>query len=66
MPTWCLNRLTLSGPDANTSTLEDAEVEIDAPPKHGFGEPCTSNLQCESGLCILVGTSGQWQFRHVR
>jgi hypothetical protein len=46
--------------DANTSTFEDSGVpEIDAPPKNDFGEPCTSNAQCESGLCILVGTSGQ-------
>ena len=46
--------------DANTSTFEDAALpEVDAPMKNGFGEPCTSNQQCESGLCILVGTSGQ-------
>src|SRR5690606_6792617 len=44
-------------PDTNVSTFEDAG--IDAPPKNGFGEPCTTNLDCESGLCILVGTSGQ-------
>jgi hypothetical protein len=43
--------------DSGVSTFEDAAV--DAPPKNGFGEPCTSNMQCESGLCILVGTSGQ-------
>ena len=45
------------GADTNVSTFEDAG--IDAPPKNGFGEPCTSNMDCESGLCILVGTSGQ-------
>src|SRR4051812_3431056 len=47
-------------PDGNTSTFEDApEAPVDAPPKNDFGEPCTKNDQCESGLCILVGTSGQ-------
>lgn len=46
--------------DANTSgPMEDAGVAVDAPPKHDFGEPCTDNQQCESGLCIFVGTSGQ-------
>ncbi|HEY5944853.1 MAG TPA: hypothetical protein VIV40_05150, partial [Kofleriaceae bacterium] len=45
--------------DANTSTYEDSGSEVDAPAKNGFGEPCTSNAQCDSGLCILVGTSGQ-------
>lgn len=43
--------------DASVSTFEDAA--IDAPPKHDFGEPCADNADCESGLCILVGTSGQ-------
>jgi hypothetical protein len=27
-------------------------------PKRGFGEPCTDRAQCDSNLCILVGTSG--------
>jgi hypothetical protein len=47
--------------DANTSTIEDASVvvPVDAMPKNDFGEACTSNAQCESGLCILVGTHGQ-------
>ncbi|MBA3538520.1 MAG: hypothetical protein H0T79_02725, partial [Deltaproteobacteria bacterium] len=31
----------------------------DGPPLQGFGEGCTTNAQCESNLCILVGTSGQ-------
>ena len=38
----------------------DAPVDvIDAPPGKGFGEPCTDNAQCESQLCIFVGTGGQ-------
>jgi hypothetical protein len=51
------NKGGVADQDANTSTFEDAPA--DAPDKNGFGEPCTSNQQCESGLCILVGTSGQ-------
>src|SRR6478735_2720950 len=43
----------------NTSTFEDAAVLVDAMPKNDFGEACTTNAQCESGLCILVGTHGQ-------
>src|SRR5690242_6112146 len=45
--------------DANMSTIDDASISPDAPPKKGFGEPCTGNAQCDSGLCILVGTHGQ-------
>jgi hypothetical protein len=36
-----------------------ADAPPDGPPKKGFGEPCTDNMQCDSGLCILVGTTGQ-------
>jgi hypothetical protein len=56
----CASGKSGTQPDGNSTIYEDASVpDIDAPPKHGFGEPCTSNMQCESGLCILVGTSGQ-------
>jgi hypothetical protein len=30
----------------------------DAMPLKGFGEPCTDRSECESNICILVGTSG--------
>ncbi|MGN6110365.1 MAG: hypothetical protein ACTHU0_35000 [Kofleriaceae bacterium] len=36
-----------------------ADAPPDGPPKKGFSEPCIDNGQCESNLCILVGTSGQ-------
>src|SRR5689334_17664100 len=40
----------------------DAPPAVDAgpdgPPLRGFGEPCTDRDQCESNLCILVGSSG--------
>ncbi len=39
----------------------DAGPVPDAPPdaaKRGFGESCTDKGQCESDICILVGTSG--------
>src|SRR5262245_16112439 len=51
--------------DPQSGTCVDAAVDPtpdgppDAPPGAGFGEPCTDNHQCESGICILVGTSGQ-------
>ena len=38
--------------------VTDATVEIDGP-KSGFGEACTDSMMCDSGICILVGTSGQ-------
>ena len=47
------------GGDDGGVTIDDAPIEIDAGPKNDFGEPCTDNDDCESGLCILVGTSGQ-------
>jgi hypothetical protein len=31
----------------------------DGPPLRGFGEPCTDKAQCQSNICIQVGTSGQ-------
>src|SRR5262245_41602148 len=45
-------------PDGGGSS-DDATSTPDTPPLNGFGEPCTDNHQCDSGLCILVGTSGQ-------
>lgn len=36
-----------------------ADAPPDGPPLAGFGEPCSDNAQCESQLCILVGTTGQ-------
>lgn len=46
------------GPCLLDATPADA-TEIDAPPGREFGEACTDNAQCDSNLCILVGTSGQ-------
>jgi hypothetical protein len=40
----------------------DASVPGDASPdgpNFGFGEPCADNRDCASGLCLLVGSSGQ-------
>jgi hypothetical protein len=40
---------------------EDAPVVVDAIPDamlKGFGEPCTDSHQCQSDICILVGTGG--------
>lgn len=52
--------------DPNVETCDgDAGVDAtttDAPPDgpaKGFGEACTDGMQCESQICILVGTSGQ-------
>ncbi|MBA3398282.1 MAG: hypothetical protein H0T89_36990, partial [Deltaproteobacteria bacterium] len=46
-----------------TNCAADAGPEADAPPDgpplKGFGEACSDGKQCESNLCILVGTSGQ-------
>ena len=36
----------------------DAAVAPDAMPLKGFGEPCTDRSECESNICILVGTGG--------
>src|SRR5688572_8221147 len=47
---------------------DDADVEIDAavdaieldgPPLRTFGEPCLDNDECESTICIFVGTGGR-------
>jgi hypothetical protein len=49
--------------DAPGPTPDAADVLYDAgpdaPPLLGFGEPCTDRDQCQSNLCILIGTSGQ-------
>src|SRR5512147_2307195 len=53
------------GPDCDPTTMT-CDV-VDAPPiptepdadLNDFGEPCIDNAQCDSHLCILVGTSGQ-------
>jgi hypothetical protein len=34
------------------------EASVDGAPKRGFGEECTDRDQCESDLCVHVGTSG--------
>jgi hypothetical protein len=48
--------------DPQTQICVDAapgdDAAPDGPPGRGFGEPCTDRSQCESNLCILVGTSG--------
>ncbi|HEU0033874.1 MAG TPA: collagen-like protein [Kofleriaceae bacterium] len=53
--------------DPATETCVDAPVAVDGPiadappdgpPKRGFGEPCTDRAQCDSNLCIVIGTSG--------
>jgi hypothetical protein len=36
-----------------------ADAAVDAAPGLGFGEPCTGNRECESGVCIFVGTGGR-------
>jgi hypothetical protein len=47
---------------ATTNCDVDAAIAVDAgpdgPPLHGFGEPCGDRHDCDSNLCILVGTSG--------
>ena len=51
----------------NKAGNEDGGTDIDGPPSDGaidgptsgFGEACTDSMMCESGICILVGTSGQ-------
>ena len=43
--------------DASVGPMVDAGP--DGPPLKGFGEPCTDSNQCDSNICILVGTSGQ-------
>ena len=43
----------------DVDAMPEADAAIDAPPGHGFGEACGDNEDCESHLCILVGTSGQ-------
>ncbi|MEJ7601421.1 MAG: hypothetical protein WKG01_26190 [Kofleriaceae bacterium] len=34
------------------------EASVDAIPGRGFGEECSDRDQCDSGLCVVVGTSG--------
>jgi hypothetical protein len=45
--------------DAGPDGPPPADAAPDGPPLKGFGEPCTDGDQCESSLCILVGSSGQ-------
>ncbi|HEY4242533.1 MAG TPA: hypothetical protein VGM88_22095 [Kofleriaceae bacterium] len=41
-----------SPPDASIDAMPDA-------PLLGFGDTCSNNDQCQSGICILAGTHGQ-------
>jgi hypothetical protein len=45
----------------DAAVIADAAIVPDAPPDamlHPFGDPCTDGNQCESDICILVGTGG--------
>jgi hypothetical protein len=56
----CASSRTGEDTDAPVGPTIDAEPPLpDAPDLAEFGEPCTDRDQCESNLCILVGTSGQ-------
>ncbi len=48
----------VDGPPGPTIDADNTPP-ADAPDLNGFGEPCTDRDQCDSNLCILVGTSGQ-------
>jgi hypothetical protein len=52
------------GPDAlvndgpiDAMPLPDVNL-TDAPPKKGFGEPCTGKPECESNICVFNGLGG--------
>jgi hypothetical protein len=44
------------GPDGGDPVVD---AGLDGPPLKGFGEPCLDGDECQSDICILVGTSGQ-------
>jgi hypothetical protein len=48
--------------ELDASITPDAPTVVDAgpdaPPKKGFGDPCTDSMQCQSDICILVSTGG--------
>jgi hypothetical protein len=44
--------------DVDAGVTVDA-IPIDAVPGKAFGEPCLGNSECESDVCIFVGTGGR-------
>lgn len=55
-----------TGPGDVDAAAIDGEVidaepidAVDAPPLADFGEPCLDNDECESHICIFVGTGGR-------
>ena len=45
-------------PDAGGADGPAVDAGPDGPPLKGFGEACTDRDQCQSNICIIVGTSG--------
>src|SRR5688500_1311696 len=59
---WLVALVCASCASSRRAGSEDVDAGVDAAPDgpgYGFGEPCTDNRQCETGLCLMVGMSGQ-------
>src|SRR5262245_13832165 len=51
----CASSTAGETPDASAPP----DVGPDGPPLKDFGDPCIDRQECESNICIIVGTSGQ-------
>ena len=45
--------------DVDAGAIEIDAQGIDAPPLKTFGDPCLNNDECDSNVCIFVGTGGR-------
>jgi len=59
----CASSTQRGGGDVDAAAEPDGALvdatAIDAVPLHPFGEPCLDNDECDSGVCIFVGTGGR-------
>src|SRR5689334_20761644 len=46
-----------TGSGGSDAPVSSADAAVDAMLK-GFGEPCSDSMQCQSDICVLVGTGG--------
>ncbi|HWO22424.1 MAG TPA: hypothetical protein VNO30_26880 [Kofleriaceae bacterium] len=48
-----------SGSSTTTQDLAVVDAGVDGPPKRAFGKECQSDSECQSDICLPVGTSGR-------
>ncbi len=45
--------------DASGTCVVGGDEAVDGRPRKGFGEPCADRTECESDICIFIGTGGR-------